>query len=69
MVLTGTPGGVAMQVSGTKKWLAGILGFDRFTKLNFMLKDAKKNKKFLKPGDVVIVSGGILGELKTEIVE
>ncbi|MFC2149671.1 fumarylacetoacetate hydrolase family protein [Candidatus Auribacterota bacterium] len=69
VVLTGTPGGVAMQVSGTKKWLADVLGFDRFTKLNFMLKDAKKNKKFLQPGDIVTVSVGILGELKTEIVE
>jgi len=67
-VLTGTPGGVAMQVPVWKGWLADTLGLDRFVKLASSIGFAKKSKKFLKPGDVIEVSGGILGEVKTEIV-
>ncbi|MDD5085571.1 MAG: fumarylacetoacetate hydrolase family protein [Candidatus Omnitrophica bacterium] len=67
IVLMGTPGGVAMQIPGWKAWLADLFRFDRFKKLSSLIASNKNNKKFLKPEDVVEVSGGILGELKTEI--
>ena len=67
MVLTGTPGGVALQVPAWKAWLADILNLDRFSKLTFSIMSAKNNKKFLKPGDTVEVSAGILGNVKTQI--
>lgn len=69
VVLTGTPSGVALQVPAWKARMADILGFDRMTKLTFTINSARNNKKFLKPGDVVEVSGGFLGEVKTEIVK
>lgn len=67
IVLMGTPGGVALQVPAWKVWLANVFHFDRFKKLSSLIASNKNNKKFLKPGDVIEVSGGVLGELKTEI--
>jgi 2-keto-4-pentenoate hydratase/2-oxohepta-3-ene-1,7-dioic acid hydratase in catechol pathway len=69
IVLTGTPSGVGMRVPAWKAWLSDVLRLDRFTKLGFLIRSAGKQNRFLKPGDVVVVSGGILGEVKTEIVE
>jgi len=68
IVLTGTPGGVAMQVPAWKAWLANVLDLDRFMKLFFSIASGRSNKKFLKPGDRIVVSGGVLGELETSIV-
>lgn len=69
VVLTGTPGGVAMQVPAWKVWLANLLNLDRFARLRSLIDSNKNNKKFLKPGDVVKVSGGILGEIETQLVQ
>ena len=69
IVLTGTPGGVAMQVPAWKVWLADILNMDRFARLRSSIVSSKKNKRFLKSGEVVKVSGGILGEIETQIVQ
>lgn len=69
IVLTGTPGGVAMQVPALKVWLADVLALNRFTMLQFSITSSKSNKKFLKPGDVVEVSGGILGKIETQILQ
>lgn len=68
IVLTGTPGGVAMQVPAWKLWLANVLGMNRFDRLRSLIASSKNNKKFLKPGDVVEVSGGILGKIETQII-
>ena len=69
VVLTGTPGGVAMHIPAWKRALADLLNLDRFARLRSVINSNKNNKKFLKPGDVVTVSGGILGEIETQIVE
>ena len=69
IVLTGTPGGVAMQIPAWKVGLADLLNLDRFTRLKSLIDSSKSNKRFLKPGDVVKVSGEILGEIETRIVE
>ena len=69
IVLTGTPGGVAMQVPAWKTWLADVLDLSRFTKLFFSIVAGRKNEKFLKPGNEVIVSADILGSVRTRIIE
>jgi 2-keto-4-pentenoate hydratase/2-oxohepta-3-ene-1,7-dioic acid hydratase in catechol pathway len=64
-VLTGTPGGVAMT---TPRWLvrlSKLLGLDRFTMLK--AKFAGDTSRFLKPGDRVVVRGGLLGEVSVTI--
>ena len=69
IVLTGTPGGVAFQVPVWKSWLSDILNLDRFVKLVASFGSGKSNKKFLKPGDIVEVSGGVLGAVTVIITE
>lgn len=66
LILTGTPGGVAMS---TPRWLvrlAHLIGMDRFG----LLKAASKKQndpKFLKDGDRVIVRGEGLGSIEVFI--
>jgi 2-keto-4-pentenoate hydratase/2-oxohepta-3-ene-1,7-dioic acid hydratase in catechol pathway len=67
IVLTGTPGGVAFQVSAWKTWLSRILNLDRFVKLAASINSGTNNKKFLKPGDVIEVAGGVLGTVEVKI--
>jgi 2-keto-4-pentenoate hydratase/2-oxohepta-3-ene-1,7-dioic acid hydratase in catechol pathway len=67
IVLTGTPGGVAFQVPAWKAWLSDILNLDRFVKLVASISSGSINKKFLKPEDVVEVSGGVLGTVTVKI--
>jgi 2-keto-4-pentenoate hydratase/2-oxohepta-3-ene-1,7-dioic acid hydratase in catechol pathway len=69
VVLTGTPGGVAMQVSAWKAWLANVLDLTRITRLIFSIISGDRSERFLKSGDVVEVSGGILGNIRTQIKE
>jgi 2-keto-4-pentenoate hydratase/2-oxohepta-3-ene-1,7-dioic acid hydratase in catechol pathway len=69
IVLTGTPSGVALQVHQWKVAVAEIFNINRFSKLLFTLLSAGKNSKFLKTGDEVVVSGGILGKIETRIVK
>ncbi|HRZ86257.1 MAG TPA: fumarylacetoacetate hydrolase family protein [bacterium] len=69
VVLTGTPSGVALRIPGWKAALSDTLRLDRFTKLGFLIRAGRKNPRFLKPGDIVEVSGGPLGEVRTEIAE
>lgn len=69
VVLTGTPSGVAMQIPWWKAWLADMLDLDRFAKLFFAVTSGKKSGRFLKAGDVIVVSGGMLGSISTEITE
>ena len=68
VVLMGTPGGVALQTPAWKARLANLLHLGRFIKLATIITSSEKNGRYLKPGDEVIVSGGILGSVKTKIV-
>ncbi len=61
VILTGTPDGIALQVSAWKAKLSSLLNFSRFTKVNLIVKSAGKDSRFLKSGDTVTVSGDILG--------
>jgi 2-keto-4-pentenoate hydratase/2-oxohepta-3-ene-1,7-dioic acid hydratase in catechol pathway len=65
IVLTGTPGGVAMK---TPRWLvrlSGLLGLSRFTKLEAKLEG--DTTPFLKPGDQVVVRGKGLGKVTIRV--
>ena len=67
VVLTGTPGGVAMATPRSLVRLANLLGFDRFKKLEASL--GKDQSRFLKAGDEVIVRGEGMGSAKVTITE
>ncbi len=69
VVLTGTPGGVALQVPAWKARLGNLFRINRFIKLASVILANKNNENFLKPGDEIVISGGILGEVKTQIIE
>ncbi|KPK16183.1 MAG: hypothetical protein AMJ62_06790, partial [Myxococcales bacterium SG8_38] len=65
IVLTGTPGGVAMK---TPRWLvrlSGLLGLSRFTKLEAKL--GSDTTAFLKPRDQVVARGKGLGKVTIRI--
>lgn len=67
LVLTGTPGGVALT---TPRWLArlsNLLGLSRFTKLAAKLDG--DTSRFLHPDDRVVVSGEGLGKVSVVIAE
>lgn len=65
MVLTGTPGGVAIATPRALVRLSNLLGFDRFKKLSIKL--GGDLSPFLKAGDQVEVRGGELGSVLVEI--
>jgi 2-keto-4-pentenoate hydratase/2-oxohepta-3-ene-1,7-dioic acid hydratase in catechol pathway len=65
LVLTGTPGGVAIATPRALVRLSNLLGFDRFKKLSIKL--GGDLSPFLKTGDQVEVRGGELGRVLVEI--
>lgn len=65
ILIMGTPGGIALSTPRFKARLAALLRFDRFTKLQFILKGDQR--QFLKAGDTVTVSGEWLGEVTTRM--
>lgn len=67
MVLTGTPGGVALKNPRWQVRLANMAGMDRFRKLAVKLDG--DTSTFLKPGDVVEVSAGPLGAVSVTIAD
>ena len=69
IVLTGTPGGVAIQIPAWKAKLGQCLGLNRFIKLSSLIRSNIDNPRFIKPGDEVTISGGILGEIQTRFVD
>jgi 2-keto-4-pentenoate hydratase/2-oxohepta-3-ene-1,7-dioic acid hydratase in catechol pathway len=69
VVLTGTPGGVALQIPLWKARLGRWLGLGRFAKLSAMIRANADNPNFLKPGDEVTITGGILGQVRTRFIE
>lgn len=65
LILTGTPGGVALA---TPRWLGrlgNLFGLNRFQKLSAILR--KDRSAFLKPGDRVTVRGEWLGDITNTI--
>ena len=68
IVLTGTPGGVALQTPPWKKLISDIMRLDRFAKLLFMTRAGKNSDEFLVTGDIVEISGGVLGKVETHII-
>lgn len=67
VILMGTPGGVALQVPRWKARLAGLLSIERFTRLRFVVESSRQTGRFLKQGDRVTVSGGLLGSVSVTI--
>lgn len=67
LVLTGTPAGVAFQVSAWKRRLVAPL--PRLSKLSVALWANRSNDRLLKIGDEVEISGGPLGRLTVMVVE
>ncbi len=65
IIITGTPGGVAISNSRALVRLSELFNISRFTKLKFLLK--KDDSQFLQPGDEVLVRGIGLGEVRTKI--
>jgi 2-keto-4-pentenoate hydratase/2-oxohepta-3-ene-1,7-dioic acid hydratase in catechol pathway len=68
ILLTGTPEGVALQVPAWKTRISELIKLSRFSKLNNIMRLAKKTGRFLKSGDVITFSGEILGTLKVNII-
>ncbi|MEM1414599.1 MAG: fumarylacetoacetate hydrolase family protein, partial [Myxococcota bacterium] len=66
VVLTGTPGGVAIATPRWKARLAQLLGMDRFAKLGIKLRD---RERFLAPGDLVGVRAEGLGAVSVTITD
>ncbi|MBT8220985.1 MAG: fumarylacetoacetate hydrolase family protein [Bacteroidia bacterium] len=66
LVLTGTPGGVAMSAPRWLVRLASIIGMDRWDKLAHKTSE-EDIAKFLKAGDEVITSAEGLGSVKVVI--
>ena len=67
MVLTGTPGGVALTAPRWLKRAADLIGMDRFEKLSLKLEDDQT--AFLGVGDEVVVSGEGLGSVSVTITD
>jgi 2-keto-4-pentenoate hydratase/2-oxohepta-3-ene-1,7-dioic acid hydratase in catechol pathway len=67
IVLTGTPGGVALKSPRWQVRLANLIGMSRFKKLSIKLESDLST--FLKPGDRVVVSGGKLGSVAVTITD
>jgi 2-keto-4-pentenoate hydratase/2-oxohepta-3-ene-1,7-dioic acid hydratase in catechol pathway len=69
VVLTGTPGGIALQVAGWQRALADLV-LSRFGKLDVAIRRSKKRgARFLRHGDVLDMDGGPLGRLRVEVSE
>jgi len=66
MVLTGTPGGVAIATNRALVRLGNLLGFDRYKKLSIKLKGDLSS--FLRQGDSVVVSGEGFESVGVEII-
>ncbi|MDW3649310.1 MAG: fumarylacetoacetate hydrolase family protein [Bacteroidia bacterium] len=67
MVLTGTPGGVAIATPRALVRLGNLLGFDRYRKLS--LKMGGDLSAFLKVGDKVEIRGEGFAPILNEIIE
>ncbi|MDE0885492.1 MAG: fumarylacetoacetate hydrolase family protein [Myxococcota bacterium] len=67
-VITGTPPGVASQVPGWIQRALSLVDPSAEIKLDFMIRSAGSDPAYLRPGDEVTVSAGILGSKTSRIV-
>jgi 2-keto-4-pentenoate hydratase/2-oxohepta-3-ene-1,7-dioic acid hydratase in catechol pathway len=78
-VLTGTPGGVLMQIPSAGfllgnglKWLFTLAWLDESLQdflVDAFVEDAEEEGTFLKPGDVVDMDAGVLGAVSVTVSE
>jgi 2-keto-4-pentenoate hydratase/2-oxohepta-3-ene-1,7-dioic acid hydratase in catechol pathway len=69
VVLTGTPGGIALSVARWKRMLADRL-LSRFGKLSAAVRGSRRRgSRFLRDGDVLEMDGGPLGRLRVAVKE
>ncbi len=68
IILTGTPGGVTLNVPRWKARLAKLINLDRFQKLKISQKKSSASK-FLKAGNNVRISAEWLGAVSVAVVE
>lgn len=68
VIMTGTPPGVAFTVPGWKRAFADILGLNRFTRMEIVMKNNAENPAFLKPGDSITFEAGPFGSLSFSVV-
>ena len=64
LILTGTPGGVALKIPLWKKRFGNLIGFDRIKKLDSIINLSKNELNFLKINDVVSVESDVFGKVK-----
>ena len=67
IILTGTPGGVILNVPRWKARLATLLGLDRFQKLAINQKE-KSAARYLKAGNEINITAQWLGDVHVAIV-
>lgn len=67
-IITGTPPGVASQVPGWLQRAMALLDPPAETKLSLMIDSASSDPAYLRPGDMVTVSAGVLGHKTSRIV-
>jgi 2-keto-4-pentenoate hydratase/2-oxohepta-3-ene-1,7-dioic acid hydratase in catechol pathway len=67
LILTGTPGGIALSVPRWKRMIADLV-LDRWGKLKATFSAARNNPRFLRPGDLIEMDGGPLGALRATVV-
>jgi 2-keto-4-pentenoate hydratase/2-oxohepta-3-ene-1,7-dioic acid hydratase in catechol pathway len=66
VVLTGTPGGIALSVGRWKRAIANLL-LGRQARLSAALRSAARGRRFLEPGDVIEMDGGPLGTARAVV--
>lgn len=67
VVLTGTPSGVGLRLSPLKRRVAALVK-DRFRKAELLVSTYATSNALLRPGDVVEVSAGPAGRVRTRLV-
>ncbi len=67
VILTGTPAGVGLRFSPLKQRVAAMIK-DRFRKAELLISTYATSTALLRPGDVVEVSAGPAGHVRTRLV-
>ena len=67
LILTGTPGGVAVATPRALVRMSNLMGMDRYKKLS--IKQRGDQSKFLQKGDVVVIRGGNHWRVENTIVQ
>lgn len=67
-IITGSPAGVANNVSRWKRRLGKLLRMSRVDKLSSSFNAIKTDNKFLQPGDIVETEAVPFGSIRTEVI-